>query len=79
MIPPPSGSQFDTYAKDYEAALQDGLRYTGEDAAYFARGRIEWLADRLRRCGADSLRVLDFGCGTGSATPLLLEVLARSR
>ncbi|MBV9466552.1 MAG: class I SAM-dependent methyltransferase [Solirubrobacterales bacterium] len=74
-----TASEFDSYAEDYEQALEKGLRYSGEDSAYFARGRIEWLGRRLAGLDAPRERVLDFGCGTGSATPLLLEILGAER
>jgi SAM-dependent methyltransferase len=68
---------FDAFAGEYDAALDRGISLSGEGKDYFARGRVEWL----RHCidGARPERVLDFGCGTGSTSPLLQEVLgARS-
>ncbi len=65
--------KFDAYAEDYDAALAQGLSVTGESKEYFARRRIEWLAARLRR--DTPRRVLDFGCGTGSATPYFFDVM----
>ena len=61
---------FDEVADRYDAELAKGLSATGEDKDYFARGRVAWLARRLGTDGAP-LRVLDFGCGTGSAAPHL--------
>jgi SAM-dependent methyltransferase len=68
--------QFDRYASDYDAALDEGLSASGESKDYFAAGRIRWLASCLNELSADSpprpLRtVLDYGCGTGSTIPLL--------
>lgn len=68
-------SSFDQYAADYDAALAQGLQVSGEDKAYFARGRVAWLAGRLEILGARPESVLDFGCGTGSATPYFYELL----
>jgi SAM-dependent methyltransferase len=68
---------FDAFAKDYDAALDRGISLSGEGKDFFARGRVEWL----RRCIDKTRleRVLDYGCGTGSTSPLLQEVLgARS-
>lgn len=65
---------FDSFAEDYQGALQQGLAVSGESAEFFARSRIAWLErclDELR-CEAGSL--LDFGCGTGAATPFLLAL-----
>ena len=66
---------FDAYARQYDAALEQGLAVSGEGKQFFARGRVAWLA----RC-LDSLRfrpraVLDFGCGTGTSVPLFFELL----
>ncbi len=67
--------KFDDYAGDYDAALQQGLSVTGEGKEFFARARLQWLRGVLDRRGVQVSRVLDFGCGTGSATPFLLDVL----
>jgi SAM-dependent methyltransferase len=73
--PPP----FDGYAAHYDRALEQGISVSGEDKEYFARGRTAWLARRLRERGADSAAVMDFGCGTGSATPYLFDALGAAR
>lgn len=70
------GTEFDRYAADYDAALARGIAVSGEDKDFFAQGRVEWLAQRLRRLGAVAESMLDFGCGTGSATPYLLGLSA---
>jgi len=74
----PSDS-FDRYADDYESALNRGLSVSGEARDYFARGRIAWLARRLREQGVTVKSVLDFGCGTGDAAPHILELLGAER
>jgi SAM-dependent methyltransferase len=66
---------FDQYAAAYDEALQRGLAVSGEDKGYFARGRLVWLKRCLAGLGVSPRRVLDFGCGTGSATPFFLELL----
>jgi SAM-dependent methyltransferase len=66
---------FDEYAGDYDAALHQGLSATGEDKLYFARGRIDWLARCLRPMGNRPSTAMDFGCGTGSSVPYLLELI----
>jgi SAM-dependent methyltransferase len=71
--------EFDLYADDYDAALAQGLAATGEDKDYFARGRVRWLAAALGRLGERPRSVLDFGCGTGSATPHLFAELGVER
>ncbi|MEQ8210154.1 MAG: class I SAM-dependent methyltransferase [Lacipirellulaceae bacterium] len=61
-------AEFDAYSQEYEAALSQGLKYSGEGPGYFARKRIEWTARLLERCEGQSAQVLDFGCGVGLAT-----------
>lgn len=74
---PPDPAEFDRYAEAYDAALAQGLSVSGEDKNYFAQGRIAFLSGCLARLpdGSSSPDVLDFGCGTGSATPFLFQVL----
>ena len=68
-------SYFDEYAASYDEDLQNALSVSGEDKNYFARGRMAWLAAWLRANGLAARHVLDFGCGTGSATPFIKECL----
>jgi len=77
MNPPVSSdsSEFDAYASDYDAALRQGISVSGEDKEYFAHGRIAWLAHCLTRLGERPQSALDFGCGTGSASPYLLGLV----
>lgn len=70
---PNSTTDFDEFAEDYDAALAEGISLSGEDKNYFARGRINHLARVLERLGEKPRQVMDFGCGTGSATPFFLE------
>lgn len=66
---------FDGYAKSYDAALSNALAPSGENREYFAEGRVKWLARCLSELGVSPRRVLDFGCGDGSTTPILQRVL----
>ncbi len=66
---------FDEYAVDYDNALAQGLAVSGEDKHYFASGRVAWLAQCLRQFPDRPECVLDFGCGTGTSTPLFFDLL----
>ena len=72
-------SAFDAYAESYDDALNRGLAVAGEGKEYFARRRIEWVAGRLRGLGVAPRSVLDYGCGTGSSIPYLMEVFGPDR
>ena len=66
---------FDEYSENYDAALAESLLVTGEDKDFFARGRVSWFARCLKNLKVDPLAAMDFGCGIGSTTPHLLEML----
>jgi SAM-dependent methyltransferase len=66
--------EFDAFASRYDEALDEGLGATGETKDYFARRRTEWLGRRLRELGARPSVIVDFGCGTGSSVPYLLDL-----
>jgi SAM-dependent methyltransferase len=71
-------AEFDAVAENYEAALQQGLKASGESSEYFALGRIHWLKRRLAsyRTSLGGIRkAIDFGCGTGNSIPHLRQIL----
>lgn len=68
-------ADFDLYSDDYDAALAQGISVSGEDKNFFAAGRIQWLASCLEKLQHTPKSAIDFGCGTGSATPFLLDLL----
>lgn len=66
---------FDGYAEDYDALLRDPLRdrFAG-GSAFFIERKCRIVAGRLRRHGAQGrLRVLDAGCGQGTAFQFFTE------
>ena len=69
-------TDFDEFSAEYDVALAHGLSVSGEDKNYFARGRIAWLASCLRQLQEEPQSVMDFGCGTGSAIPFMLDLMA---
>ncbi len=70
-----NNTEFDEYAAGYDDALAQGISISGEDKNYFARERLAWLAGCLRRLQEQPQSAMDFGCGTGSAAPFLLDLL----
>ena len=68
-------AEFDQYAAAYDESLAQGLSVTGEDKEFYARGRLECLRNCLGTLRYQAASVLDFGCGTGSITPLVFEML----
>jgi SAM-dependent methyltransferase len=66
---------FDEYAFDYDSVLAHGLSVSGEDKNYFAQGRLAWLAKCLRLFDAKPQIAMDFGCGTGSASPYFFNLI----
>jgi len=69
-------SEFDEFAHDYDAALDQGLAVSGEGRDYFAQGRVTFLRQCLDETSFRPGKVMDFGCGTGESVPLLKELLA---
>jgi SAM-dependent methyltransferase len=67
--------EFDDIAEDYASALNRGLAMSGENKDFYARERIVWLERRLSELGVRPKHAIDFGCGTGSSTPFLLDIL----
>ena len=72
-------AEFDEFAAAYDAALDRGLRFTGESKEYFADTRLAWSKQVLGEHFQPGWRCLDFGCGTGTATPYLQKHLAASQ
>jgi len=70
-----AGSLFDEYAEAYEQALSNTIAVSDEGREYFAEGRVAWLARCLREAKESPGTLLDFGCGDGATTPLLLTAL----
>ena len=68
-------AEFDDFADEYDSTLNQGLAFSGENKDFYARARIEWLSDVLAPLDLRPRRAIDFGCGTGTSTPLLLELL----
>jgi trans-aconitate methyltransferase len=74
-----NNADFDCYAESYDRTLNEGLAVSGEGREYFAEARVTWLADCLQRLRLAPSIVIDYGCGTGSTSPLLLKSLAAKK
>jgi SAM-dependent methyltransferase len=70
-----SPAAFDNFVHNYDEELERGVRLSGESKDYFAENRIRWVAKCLQKLGQRPARVLDFGCGTGSSSVLLQQIL----
>ena len=77
--PAPGEHPFDRFAAEYDEALARGISVSGEDKEYFARGRVAWLSRYRAEPLPRPRTVLDFGCGTGTATPYLLGLEGAER
>ena len=67
-----SQTPFDDVAEEYDAKLGRGLDVSGEGKEYFAQHRVRWCKRCLENEGGIST-IMDYGCGTGTAMPFLLE------
>jgi SAM-dependent methyltransferase len=70
-----AGDLFDEYAAAYEQALSNAIAPSGENREYFAEGRVSWLTRCLDELHEPVGSILDFGCGDGATTPILLRSL----
>jgi ubiquinone/menaquinone biosynthesis C-methylase UbiE len=59
---------FDAHAASYDDAVDRSVSFTGRDAAFYARRKVELLEEIVRpRLGSlQGLSLLDVGCGTGT-------------
>lgn len=78
-VPEPKDAEFDEFAAAYDAALDRGLRFTGESKEYFADTRLAWTRKVLGAGVLPGWKCLDFGCGTGTATPYLQKHFAAAQ
>ncbi len=70
-----TGDIFDHYADKYDDALNQSISVSGEDKDYFAHSRIQFLSSLLKERRVSVKAIMDFGCGIGSASPHLIEIL----
>jgi SAM-dependent methyltransferase len=70
-----AGDLFDQHAAAYEQALSNAIAPSGESREYFSGGRVAWLKRCLEERKQPVNSLLDFGCGDGATTPLLVQAL----
>jgi SAM-dependent methyltransferase len=68
-------AEFDQFADSYDDDLSQALSVSGESKEFFARGRIAWLARRLKPFCQPARSLVDYGCGVGDTTALVRELL----
>jgi len=73
-----AGHAFDQYAETYQQVLGNALSATGENADYFAARRICWFAAQLKKLDQAPQALLDYGCGVGASTAILLRFTGAS-
>lgn len=74
---PPDNDRFDAHARTYEETVNAVIGASGDSVADFARTKAELVARALP--ATESLRILDFGCGTGLSTRALSAAMPRRR
>jgi SAM-dependent methyltransferase len=72
---PAQKDMFDQYAASYDQTLANAIAPSGESREFFAAGRVAWLKRCLDEANETPRALLDFGCGDGATTPLLLAAL----
>jgi len=65
--------QFDRHADTYDADLNAALSASGESKEYFARKRVQWLERQISKLGQQPRHAVDYGCGIGDTSVLLLK------
>lgn len=65
---------FDAYARQYDAALLQGLKLSGAGPAWFAEQRLGIVRERVQQLGVEVRTVIDYGCGVGNHIPFIAEV-----
>jgi SAM-dependent methyltransferase len=66
--------EFDRFATEYETTLERHTRIGGEETSYFASYKVQAVRDAVALRGeTGKIRILDFGCGVGQATPFFKQ------
>ncbi len=65
---------FDAYASSYQQELDGALAVTGENREYYAQRRVRRLSECLLTRHLTANHILDYGCGDGATTAVLLQL-----
>jgi ubiquinone/menaquinone biosynthesis C-methylase UbiE len=71
-----NASEFDKFADEYQSLHANNIRASGESPTYFARYKVQDVAQVLGEPSQQALRVLDFGAGVGASVPYFRELFA---
>jgi SAM-dependent methyltransferase len=67
-------SEFDSYADEYQAAIDHGIAFSGVEHEVFLRAKVGVLLAEASKLGAPrELSMLDVGCGIGAFACQLLD------
>ncbi|VAX33329.1 hypothetical protein MNBD_NITROSPINAE05-144 [hydrothermal vent metagenome] len=69
---------FDKFSSDYKTLLDGSLGITGFDTDYFPTAKIKTLARLFPELCGQPIRILDFGCGTGSLYPPIKKIFPKA-
>ncbi|HZV97428.1 MAG TPA: class I SAM-dependent methyltransferase [Methylophilaceae bacterium] len=67
-------AEFDRVADEYMALHANNISASGESPEFFARYKIQDVADSVSREGLDVRRIVDFGSGIGNSLPHFAEL-----
>lgn len=72
--------EFDKFANEYRQLHEEVIGPSGEDADFFAEYKIVDVAQLMRtKDYPENIKILDFGCGVGSAVPFIRKHLPEAR
>jgi 2-polyprenyl-3-methyl-5-hydroxy-6-metoxy-1,4-benzoquinol methylase len=75
--PPKPDAEFDEFADEYRALLDQSVTASGESGEYFANFKAQYAAGIL---GSDFTgTLLDYGCGVGLLTSFLLQAFPKAQ
>lgn len=72
-------SEFDKFADEYKKMHAANIRVSGETPEFFARYKVQDVANLLVGESQNELRILDFGAGVGTSVPHFRELLPHAR